>query len=83
MAIKQTSSCADSSSKSSLESPGGPLLDTTSNVVTRETGDGVPPVPTDDGKPVTLKADGGVVLNYMPEMPDIPRFVNNTGMTPS
>ena len=56
-AVKQTSGCADSSPKSSLESPGGTHLDTTSNVVTGETGDGVTTAPTDDAETFTLEAE--------------------------
>ena len=38
-AVRQTSSCGDGRPKSSLQSPGGPLLETTSNVVSGETKD--------------------------------------------
>ena len=69
-AVRQTSSCEDSRPKSSLESPGGPLLETTSNVVTGETKDGVCPEPANDADNVTMDLDRGVVLKYMLEMPD-------------
>ena len=63
MAVKQTSSCADSSPKSSLESPGGTLLDTTPNVVPKETGDDVTPSTRDDVETVELKGDENYVKN--------------------
>ena len=58
-AFRQTCSCANSRPKSSLASPEGPLLDTTSNVVTGETKDGVTPALTDDAETVTMDSDGG------------------------
>ena len=71
-AVKQTSSCADSSPKSSLEWSGGTLLDTTSNVVPWEKGDDVTPATTDDVETVELKWDEGVELKYTLEITDIP-----------
>ena len=80
-AVRQTSSCEDIRPKSSLESPGGPLLETTSNVVTGKTKDAVTPEPANGADNVTMDSDRGVVLKYMLEMPDNPRLVFNTGRT--